>query len=104
MGVRALPDISPSLPPPRPSLCPSTRATAWSRGESHSPTHFHARLHVQGRSAVRLNDAQQQNQTRWSAYQAAALLKKYEKEYVALQEAMAAGKTVAGCIRAIEEC
>ena len=59
---------------------------------------------IMNRSASKLGAQQQQNQTRWAAYQAAALLQKYNKEYTSLMEVMQRGGTVDECIRAIEEC
>jgi hypothetical protein len=54
------------------------------------------------RSSTKMSDAQQQNQTRWAAYQAAAILRKYKAEYAALIECMARGANTAECIKAIE--
>lgn len=59
---------------------------------------------IMNRSESPLNSSAQQNLTRWSSYQAAAMLKKYSKEYQALQEAMNRGASIAECIRAVEEC
>lgn len=64
---------------------------------------MHPPQRIMSRQQPRLSDAQQQNQTRWAVFYAAKLLQQYDKEYAALQAAMAAGKPVAECIRAIEE-
>lgn len=58
---------------------------------------------IMNRAQNKLSNAQQQNLTRWAAYQAATLLKRYSKEYEALQQAMNRGASVAECVRAIEE-
>ncbi len=55
------------------------------------------------RSEDKLGNAAQQNLTRWSAYQAASLLRQYSKEYEALQDVMSRGGSVVECIKAIEE-
>ena len=57
---------------------------------------------IMWRSSTKMSDAQQQNQTRWAAYQAAAILRKYKAEYAALIECMARGANTAECIKAIE--
>lgn len=57
---------------------------------------------IMSRSTPKMNDAAQQNQTRWACYQAATLLRRYPDEYEALQKAMASGASVVDCIRAIE--
>ena len=54
------------------------------------------------RSGTKLRDSEQQNQTRWACYQAASLLRKYSKEYEALQAAMQSGGSVVECLKAIE--
>lgn len=54
------------------------------------------------RSGDKLTNAAQQSQTRWACYQAATLLRRYSKEYEALQAAMAASASVEECIQAIE--
>jgi hypothetical protein len=59
---------------------------------------------IMNRAATKLGGQAQQNQTRWAAYQAASLLKRYSGEYDALREAMARGATVDECVRAIEGC
>jgi hypothetical protein len=40
---------------------------------------------------------------RMAVYEACSLLRKYDKEYKALQEAMRRGANIAECVRAIEE-
>ena len=40
---------------------------------------------------------------RLAIYEACSLLKKYKKEYEALQEAMKGGASIAQCVRTIEE-
>lgn len=40
---------------------------------------------------------------RLAVYEACSLLKKYKKEYEALQEAMKDGASIAQCVRTIEE-
>lgn len=55
------------------------------------------------RATSKLSNNQQQNQTRWAAYQAASLLRQYSKEYNALMEVMGKGGSTDACIRAIEE-
>ncbi len=40
---------------------------------------------------------------RLAVYEACSLLKKYKKEYEALQEAMKGGASIAQCVRTIEE-
>ncbi len=57
---------------------------------------------IMWRSSSKMSDAQQQNQTRWAAYQAASILRKYSTEYAALIECMARGASTAECIKAIE--
>lgn len=57
---------------------------------------------IMWRSTSKMSDSQQQNQTRWAAYQAAAILRKYKTEYDALVEAMKSGAPVNECIKAIE--
>jgi len=59
---------------------------------------------IMNRSTKKLGAQQQQNQTRWAAYQAASLLRQYSKEYEALMEVMENRGTVAECVRAIENC
>lgn len=56
------------------------------------------------RSEERLSAAAQQNQTRWACYQAASLLRAYEKELGAVEAALARGASVAAAIQAIEAC
>ena len=56
------------------------------------------------RASSKMNSNAQQNQTRWAAYQAASLLRKYKAEYEALMEKMKEGATVDVCVRAIEDC
>jgi hypothetical protein len=58
---------------------------------------------IMNRSSTKLSAAQQQNQTRWAAYQAATLLRRYSAEYAALQEAMARGASTKECVEAIEQ-
>ena len=41
---------------------------------------------------------------RWAVYTAATMLKKYDKEYTALQEQMQKRASVDKCVAAIEEC
>ena len=55
------------------------------------------------RSATRLSDQQQQNITRWAVWAAAGLLRSHKAEHTALIAAMREGKSLAGCVRAIEE-
>lgn len=50
-----------------------------------------------------LSNAQQQNVTRWAVWAAATLLRRHKAEYEALQAALAAGKSVGECARAIED-
>ena len=57
---------------------------------------------IMSRSGTKLRDSEQQNQTRWACYQAASLLRKYSKEYEALQAAMQSGGSVVDCLKAIE--
>lgn len=57
---------------------------------------------IMWRSATKMSDAQQQNQTRWAAYQAASILRKYKNEYNALVDIMSAGGSVNDCIMAME--
>ena len=40
---------------------------------------------------------------RLAVYEACSLLKKYNKEYLAVQEAMKGGASIVDCVRAIEE-
>ena len=40
---------------------------------------------------------------RMAVYEACNLLRKYDKEYKALQEAMRKGASIAGCVRTIEQ-
>ncbi|EIE27406.1 hypothetical protein COCSUDRAFT_52156 [Coccomyxa subellipsoidea C-169] len=55
------------------------------------------------RSKKKLNSSQQQNMTRLAIFEACSLLKKYEKEYKALQAAMQNGASIAKCVQTIEE-
>lgn len=57
---------------------------------------------IMNRSSVKLSAQQQQNQTRWAAYQAAILLRRYSAEYEAVKEVMKGGATVKEIIEAIE--
>lgn len=57
---------------------------------------------IMWRSSTKMSDAQQQNQTRWAAYQAASILRKYKNEYQALIDIMNAGGSVNDCIIALE--
>ena len=57
---------------------------------------------IMWRSSSKMGDAAQQNQTRWAAYQAAALMRKYKNEYNALIDVMTNGGSVNDCIMAIE--
>ena len=57
---------------------------------------------IMWRSSSKMSDSQQQNQTRWAAYQAASILRSYQNEYEALIEAMTRGASTAECIKAIE--
>ena len=59
---------------------------------------------IMGRAEQRMGDGAQQAQTRWAVWQGAQMLKRYEKEYEALQAAMARGAPVSECVRAIEGC
>ncbi|PNH02988.1 hypothetical protein TSOC_010991, partial [Tetrabaena socialis] len=54
------------------------------------------------RSRTRLNDAQQQNVTRWAVWSSASLLRSHAAEHAALVEAMRRGASVAECVKAIE--
>lgn len=54
------------------------------------------------RSKSKLSDNMQQNLTRWAVWYAANLLKQYNTEFLALQEAMGRGASVAECVKAIE--
>ncbi|KAK9853128.1 hypothetical protein WJX84_001571 [Apatococcus fuscideae] len=54
------------------------------------------------RSSKKMDDAQQQNMTRWAVYECCRLLSDYSAEYEALQAAMKSRSSVAECIRAIE--
>lgn len=58
---------------------------------------------VLNQSKRKLNNNEQQTATRWAVYKAASLLKSYKKEYEALKQAMASGKSVGECIQAIEK-
>lgn len=58
---------------------------------------------IMNRSVTKLGAQGQQNQTRWAAYGAATLLRRYAAEYDALREAMARGANVEECYRAIED-
>ena len=57
---------------------------------------------IMSRSGTKMGNSEQQNQTRWACYQAASLLRKYSKEYEALQAAMQSGGSVVDCLKAIE--
>ena len=57
---------------------------------------------IMWRSSSKMSNAQQQNQTRWAAYQAASIMRKYKNEYQALIDIMNAGGSVNDCIVALE--
>jgi hypothetical protein len=49
-----------------------------------------------------LSSAQQLNVTRWAVWAAATLLRRHKAEHEALQAALAEGRSLADCVRAIE--
>jgi len=55
------------------------------------------------RSEAKLSDAQQQNITRWAAFQAASILRSNREAHERLMEAMQQRKPVSECVRVIEE-
>lgn len=57
---------------------------------------------IMWRSTNKMSDQQQQNQTRWAAYQAASILRKYKNEYDALVKCMEEGGSANDCIMTIE--
>ena len=57
---------------------------------------------IMWRSSSKMSDSQQQNQTRWAAYQASRILRTYHAEFDALVEALTRGASTAECIKAIE--
>lgn len=57
---------------------------------------------IMWRSSSKMSNAQQQNQTRWAAYQAASIMRKYKNEYQALIDIMNAGGSVNDCIVTLE--
>lgn len=57
---------------------------------------------IMNRSSSKMSAQQQQNQTRWAAYQAATLLRRYPAEYNALKDALQRGASVKEAIDAIE--
>ena len=57
---------------------------------------------ILNKSESKLSNSAQQNITRWAVWQACRLLRDNKAEHDALMQAMAAGKSIADCVQAIE--